>query len=474
MREQSKMDSREEETHELLDAQSREEQQEPLHPLALNPTPLADRPTAFLDGLRGLAALGVLIQHYVGRFDGNVHEHGFGENGNWFFASLPVLRLVLTGGNPAVPIFFVLSGYVLSRSPLTRLRDGKRDTCIKGLISATIRRPFRLYIPVMVITFCISILMHAPWGLAPAMVYAQPMDNVFVEVGSWFVEFVKYFNPFQVHTNLVFFKYSLVAWTIPIELKGSILVYALTGCIALVDLPHAATIALLSLSTAILLQVGKWTMACFIAGLLLSYIDVNSMDKPLLGLTARAQSRVQHAILITALYLISQPAYSGLPSFSSDTPGWHYLSSLIPVAYTAPEYYRYWTSWGALFFIYATLRLPWLQRFLNTRPPQYLGRVSFMLYLVHIPIVMNYGDRVGKMFGLGYLNTLPGESWWNNRLPVPDIGPRGFSLRFLLSLTLVLPVCLKVAEWATKLLDEPSVRMGKKLTKRLGVERETK
>jgi hypothetical protein len=67
-------------------------------------TPGRSSSTNFLDGLRGLAAVFVFIQHYVGGFDLNVHEHGFGENGNYYIASLPVVRLIFSGGSAAVAI----------------------------------------------------------------------------------------------------------------------------------------------------------------------------------------------------------------------------------------------------------------------------------------------------------------------------------------------------------------------------------
>jgi peptidoglycan/LPS O-acetylase OafA/YrhL len=56
-----------------------------------------------LDGLRGLAALGVLILHLLGRF-------GLSGWPNRFYL--------------AVPLFFVISGYVIARSYEDRLREG--------------------------------------------------------------------------------------------------------------------------------------------------------------------------------------------------------------------------------------------------------------------------------------------------------------------------------------------------------------
>lgn len=52
--------------------------------------------------------------------------------------------------------------------------------------------------------------------------------------------------------------------------------------------------------------------------------------------------------------------------------------------------------------------------FLDARPLQYLGKVSFMLYLVHIPVLAILGGRVSRM--LGQIPFDARDSWWNYRL----------------------------------------------------------
>ncbi|KAI9693881.1 MAG: hypothetical protein M1822_003152 [Bathelium mastoideum] len=428
------------------------------------------RSTAFLDGLRGLAALFVLIQHYIGHFDGNVHEHGFGENGNYSFASLPFLRIVFSGGSAAVAIFFVLSGYVLSRSALVHAREGKRDACAMSLVSAVVRRPIRLYVPTLCVTFAIAILMHAPFGALAEVSWAPPKESLAAEIGNWTMESVKFFNPFQLHgSNKAWYTYDLVVWTIPIELKGSMLIYALTAACIFSGLPVFWSVLLLDLTMMVLLQLGRWTMGCFIGGLILSYLDTYSLDTGFLSwyLTQRTQTIIRHVVFVAGYYLLCQPAHDGHPEYSLDTPGWYYLTLLTPQGYDQNQYYRYWHSWGAYMMVYAALRIEWLQQFLNTRPLRYLGKVSFMLYLIHLAILNIVGDAVARMLGQVYPTTE--ESWVNSLLYIPDIGPAGLSSRFLLSLAVTLSVCLVVADVGTRLLDIPSVHFGKWLVQRLGL-----
>lgn len=435
---------------------------------------LPPRSTAFLNGLRGLGALLVLIQHYIGNFNSNVHEHGFGEHGNYYFVSLPFLRIFFSGGNAAVPIFFILSGYVLSKSPMRLVRNGQKHACAMSLLSSVIRRPMRLYMPTMGAALAYGILMHAPFHIVPAMPWPEPKETVFAEVKNWLFESIRFFHPFQTHgsSNHAWYSYNLVVWTIPIELKGSMLIYALTAVYAFSGLSISFSVLLLAITSIVLLQLGQWTMACFIGGLILTYIDIYDLDVVYLGrrFTQQRRSIIAHAIFLTGYYLLCQPAHAGRPEYSLDTPGWYYLTKLVPKAYDKDQYYRYWHSWGALLVVYACLRIQWVQRFLDSRPLRYLGKVSFMLYLVHLPLWAVVGERLSRMLGQVSPGAAAGD-WWNHRLYIPDIGPTGLSSRFLVALTILLAICLIVSDFGTRVLDVPSVRIGKAIIRRLGLDK---
>ena len=443
-------------------------------PTTTSPTaPHASRnaSTAFLDGLRGLAALCVFFQHCSGSFDENAHDHGFGEDGHWHLASLPFIRILFNGGNAAVAVFFVLSGYVLSRSPLRLVRDGNSPACLWSLASSVVRRPIRLYLPVFAVTLAFAIARHAPFKLVEDLPWPELKPDLFTEVKTWVVDTYHFFNPFQPHDNQHWFTYSVVVWTIPIELKGSMLIYAaaaLHACTAThLSAPRAAILC--SLTALLLLQTGFWTASCFLFGLALAYLDVHALDAPLKRLTPRARALLSNTAFVLGFYLLTQPARGGQPEYALNTPGWRTLTGLVPAAYDKEQYYRYWTSWGSVLVVYAALRVRWLQEFLKTRPLRYLGRVSFMFYLVHLPMQYMLGDRLGSAFG-ATPSWLPGPSWWDNLLTVPDWGGPGFGLRFLLTMAVMLPLNLVVSEFLTRVLDMPCVRLGKRLSSRLGLE----
>ena len=107
--------------------------------------------TAYLDGIRGFAAFLVYWQHHVAwahdGFAGKAFERSFGTDGNFYFCSLPFVRLAFTGGHLAVSTFFVISGYVLTAKPLALIQAGDHARLSENLASALFRRWLRLFIP---------------------------------------------------------------------------------------------------------------------------------------------------------------------------------------------------------------------------------------------------------------------------------------------------------------------------------------
>ena len=100
---------------------------------------------------------------------------------------------------------------------------------------------------------------------------------------------------------------------------------------------------------------------------------------------------------------------------------------------------------AAVCFVAAVLLWPGLQRLLLTRVSQWLGRVSFMLYLVHVPILCSLGA------GLLVL-----------------LAPRlGYDAATVVVLPCYLAAALAVAGVTTRLIDEPSIRLARRVGRRL-------
>jgi peptidoglycan/LPS O-acetylase OafA/YrhL len=420
------------------------------------------RPTAFLDGLRGLAAFMVYMSHYIvwmyGHSNG-IHD-GFGYNGIYTFAALPFVRILFTGGAAAVSIFFVLSGYVLTRGPLAMLRAADMRPLRVRLFFAAVRRPFRLFIPVAFVSLVFALALQLPFGMAPLVGWPKPKDNLLAELWSWFVEFWRATNPLITHSISQHWNpYDPAVWTIAIEFAGSLLVFAIVAVLTVVP-PRFRSLFLVLLGAAFLFLY-EWAMACFVGGVILAMSDVEGVGyvPRLSRLPIAWRPVVYNAIFFAGWYLLSQPTLPNNIEAAIDSPGWGWLTVMIPSSYYNGEYWRFWNQVGSTMVVYGSLRLRWLQKFLLLSPVRWLGYVSFSLYLVHIPMFWIIGDRIYRLLG-----TLPAgsgdESWFDNRLAFEDFGPTGFSAKFILAQMILLPLNLVVSKWCTVLVDEPSVKVG--------------
>lgn len=429
--------------------------------------------TAYLDGLRGLAALLVYFYHHVSWYFGPTDDiiNGWGANGNHYFFQLPFIRLLLTGGNAGVVIFFVLSGYVLSLSPLRQLRDGHVQQTYRALISSVIRRPIRLYLPVIGVSGAFVIGLHLPLGLAPQLAWPAPKETLWLELKSWMYEVLIALQPSTKPDVLAhWFIYDPPVYTIPVELVGSCLIFSAVAISGHVSMRMRAVVY--GLMYVALLLMYQWAMACFMAGILLA---MNDLKEPVptarMQLSARAKKTLHHIAFLSGWYLLCQTAGMRDTQVSSDTPGWWLLTQLIPpIYYDDPdkEYWRWWHVWGAFLVVYGVLRITWLQRFFASRPLKYLGKISFALYLVHGPIMWTLGDRIYRFFG--HITMPEMTTMWDERFPIPEFGIHGFTTRFLVAQAFILPLNIACGHVGTVVFDAPSVRLGRWVVGRLGLD----
>ena len=99
-------------------------------------------------GVRGIACILVVLMHVFNTF--YYPEDSF-DVPHWIW-NLPAFRLLLHGGNLAVTIFFVISGYVCSIKPLKLARQGRSEEARKTIASSAFRRILRLGAPATVAT----------------------------------------------------------------------------------------------------------------------------------------------------------------------------------------------------------------------------------------------------------------------------------------------------------------------------------
>ncbi|KAL9095096.1 MAG: hypothetical protein Q9165_002699 [Trypethelium subeluteriae] len=417
------------------------------------------RRTAWLDGVRGFAALLVYWHHHQlwahdATGNNRIFENNFGYDQNYYFACLPGVRTFFTGGHYAVTTFFVISGYALATKPLSLIHAGDYQKLGDNLASAAFRRWPRLYIPLIGTTLLYLTSWHA-FGLIAAA--ADKKANFRDELWSWYTEFKNFSFVYRMGGE-PWFTYNFHSWSIPVEFKGSMVIYmsllAFSRCTR-----NARLWAQTGLIFYFLYIADGWYCALFVSGMLLCDLDLladsNFLPRFLTKLEAFKELIFFH-LFIVSVYLGGVPSQNVDLNVLRGSRGWYYLSFLKPQAVF--DYKWFFLFWAATFLIASVPRIPWLKTFFETPFCQYLGRHCFALYLVHGPVLWTLGDRVYAAVGWvsdNHRNKIPN---WVNIFPMPNVGPLGLELNFLIPHLVLLPVTLWVTEVVTKLFDEPSVK----------------
>lgn len=439
----------------------------------LNSKPLGKsqiRPSgAYLNGLRGIAMLSVFNSHLFGSAHSVQSNAAWASTGLLGLAYASLIRLADLGGNPAVCFFFILTGYVLSISPLNALARNRRRQCRAKLLVGLLRRPMRLYLPVLIVAFCCALMMQLPYNIFPGALWYSPQDNLYLELCSFVRLSWQFFDPSRTVTAADHYAYDPVLWTIPITLKGSILVYATLMCLTFGPLSKPYITGALGSVTMLLLHRAYWWEACFLAGTIIALLNsniggaVNPARKP--GLIKN--KALSYGAVIISLYFLSAPSYDGHPELAKSIRGWDFLVVHIPSAYSTVDYYRFWHSYGAFSLICGLQHAPAIQKLLEIPPIQYLGHVSFMAYAVHLPIFLCVGDRWKRV--LGAIPYMSEPTWYDNLIPIPEWGPSFLTLRALLTYNSTLAMVLVIAHWTTRYIDEPCGRLCKLIAR--GIEK---
>jgi peptidoglycan/LPS O-acetylase OafA/YrhL len=418
------------------------------------------RPTSYLDGLRGFAALLVYWQHHElwsheSSSQTSVFEDGLGHDGKYAFCAVPGFRIFFTGGHYAVAVFFVISGYVLSAKPLAHIHAGEQAKLADNLGSALFRRWMRLYIPLICTTFLYMLSWHLFGGIP--VLGTEPQGNLRDEIWHWYAEF-KNFSFIFTRGGEPWLSYNFHTWSIPIEMKGSIIIYT-----ALLAFSRFSTNTRLWCTVALafyfLYIADGWYGATFLAGMLLRDLDGLSSRGELPSLFTRLERHkrfICYHLLLASIYLGGIPASTLDVENLRKTRGWYYLSLLKPQAVF--DYKWFYLFWAAIFLVIAVPRLPWLKRFFESRFCQHLGRISYALYLTHGPLLWVLGDKVYAAVGWHREWHTVHTPWLVDKLKLPRVGPLGLEFSFLAPHIILLPLSLWVAELATRAFDEPAVK----------------
>lgn len=328
----------------------------------------ADRKLGALESLRGLGSLIVLF-HHIGlallpfAYLGTVAEPHFDWE-TWFHAT-PLGLLV--AGRFAVDVFFVLSGFVLALSFLGP--NGKDD---RDLAAATVKRIFRLAPMVAVGVLLSGGLNRLGWMQSAGGAEVSGSAIWLARQGGWDASWITLgkvigFNLFSQGQ-----RFNSALWTIELELIGSYLVYLLLFAVRRSSWRWGVYAWL-----AIWLR--NDLLLAFVAGLVLAdaYAHFPAF---------RQWSRrwwVAGPALALAVFLGSYP--EGTKVFGQVPAGWYRFLPYLELGKDG------WLFAGAVLLIATCVGSPAVLRVLDSRPGRFLGRISFGLYAIHIPVLCSLG-----------------------------------------------------------------------------------
>ena len=373
--------------------------------------PGAERHWNSLDALRGIAALLVVTFHCA------QVSSGFAARGNpfslaswwdpWAWLKFTPLRLLVSSGPPAVVLFFALSGFVLS---LPFLRARRQP----GYAEFAVKRICRIYPP-----FAFAILVSAA-------LYALVQPAPIPALSAWFNE---------------------VLWTRPLSADYVFRNLAMTGLhgdmtldTVMWSLVHELRISLIFPVLFVLTR--RWPAATFAATLLaglactaaLAGTEGGSLATSLVD-TGRFVVLFVVGILIAGHLDAIRAAVARLPSRAAPALSLLGIGLLMAPGPTVFAYYNFVWGLGAALLLVLVVGCPRADRMLSAAPLVWLGKVSYSLYLIHVPLLI---AAVHLTYG---------------RLPL------GFTI------AAVIPASLLCAELMHRFVELPSIRLGRVLSR---------
>lgn len=195
---------------------------------------------------------------------------------------------------------------------------------------------------------------------------------------------------------------------------------------------------------------GYWEPITFLSGILLAELSLIRAENDYTKFLPRPRLSflIWLSIFLLAIYIGSHPlehAHVGL--------GYQSLLSWVPTQYyKRGEYSFYWPTWGAFLLILSCEHSPHLQRIFTTRFAQFLGDISYSMYLLHFQLLMTLCQ-----FLVPRCMTITGG--WAN-------GEAGFAGGMAIALAIWLPVLFWVSDVFARLVDMKAVAFAKWLSQK--------
>lgn len=320
-----------------------------------------------------------------------------------------------------VDVFFVISGYVLAFRMLKMMRKQDAGQLLQTLASSTFRRYLRLYVPTAIASFIAMIFVWLGWiGSSPKL------DTFPLQLLDWVVDTRYSSNPFADikgwwYPDVFRTKYLDQMWTIPVEFRGSIVLFAFCAASCKMSVKGR-----MMLTWAVVAACFVWNalyVALFLLGMFVAELSMDCHEqrqtiqlpqtregelparRRLLGSIALKVGLV--LTFIFSLFLLSQPGDLGR---NGPFP-WQYLSQLVPTWYAGPGFPQehFWLAIGAFLLVLVLEFSPALQVPLRWKFSLYLGDLSFGIYAMHNTVNWALFQNVLEPYRQVHM----GESGWD-------------------------------------------------------------
>ena len=341
-----------------------------------------------LDGLRGIAALVVVLYHvfeiarpYLIMGSGRAPLDGLTPYSWW----MTTPASILVAGPQAVYVFFVLSGLVLT---LPVIRTARFDW-----FSYYPRRIARLYLPAL-----------ASLVVAVVLILLIPRVDNQEPAGSWMLGSALTVAPAQIAREAtlttVFPLYNGPLWSLYLEMAFSLLLPAFVAFAVLTRRWWWAAVLVALTSIAYGSVVNDWgfkLLPLFFLGAMMA-VKLDQLAAIAVRINRRRVGEVVWAaLLLLGLALLIPGVF--VPALFTIEQGWTYITLC-------------WVI-GAVLLVFVAFGSPTASKVLEFRVFAWLGKISFSLYLVHVPILLGLaflggGDQWGLVGLIGIPASLLG------------------------------------------------------------------
>ncbi len=337
----------------------------------------------YLEGIRGLAAIIVVLHHYILAFYpamSSADETQIHNETSYFEEVMAQIPLnILYNGGFAVSIFFILSGYVLSN-------NYHQNNNPKILIQYGIKRYFRLLVPVSVSIFLAYAVVHL--GFMNRLHLGNITKSRDWLAGSFNISESLHLLIKNMFVDVFLFKdntYNPVLWTMTYELLGSLLIFVFL----LISHPIKYKFSLYGLLLIILFATHNNYYAAFILGVVLNKYVVQTQ---LAAKSIHIPTWILWILFLIGFYFASYPSCINVKS------------SIIYGALYFPwlKNETFYHVVGAFIMMFVVVNSHKVQAALSGKVLNYIGKISFSFYLLHFIILCSLSCFLFKFFYATY------------------------------------------------------------------------